>query len=39
MIIDGGNSNFQDTMRRAEAAAEHGIDFIDCGHERRHLGT
>jgi 6-phosphogluconate dehydrogenase len=31
IIIDGGNSNFHDTMRRAKSLAEHGIQFIDCG--------
>jgi 6-phosphogluconate dehydrogenase len=31
IIIDGGNSNFHDTMRRAGALEEHGIQFIDCG--------
>ncbi len=31
IIIDGGNSNFHDTMRRARKLAEHGIQFIDCG--------
>jgi 6-phosphogluconate dehydrogenase len=31
IIIDGGNSNFHDTMRRAKALAEHGIQLIDSG--------
>ncbi|HEY8176145.1 MAG TPA: decarboxylating 6-phosphogluconate dehydrogenase [Gemmatimonadaceae bacterium] len=31
IIIDGGNSNFHDTMRRARALAEHGIQLIDSG--------
>jgi 6-phosphogluconate dehydrogenase len=31
VIIDGGNSNFRDTMRRGRALAEHGIQFVDCG--------
>jgi 6-phosphogluconate dehydrogenase len=31
VIIDGGNSNFHDTMRRGAMLREHGIDFIDCG--------
>ena len=31
IIIDGGNSNFHDTIRRANALREHGIQFIDCG--------
>jgi 6-phosphogluconate dehydrogenase len=31
IVIDGGNSNFHDTIRRATALAEAGIQFIDCG--------
>src|SRR3954468_13312070 len=31
IIIDGGNSNFHDTMRRAESLATRGIEFVDCG--------
>ncbi|MEP6689979.1 MAG: phosphogluconate dehydrogenase (NAD(+)-dependent, decarboxylating) [Gemmatimonadaceae bacterium] len=31
VIIDGGNSNFKDTIRRAEALAPDGIAFIDSG--------
>jgi 6-phosphogluconate dehydrogenase len=31
VIIDGGNSNFHDTIRRAKALAEKGIAFIDSG--------
>src|SRR5947209_15850098 len=31
IIIDGGNSNFHDTMRRAESLAKRGIEFIDSG--------
>ena len=31
VIIDGGNSNFRDTIRRANALREQGIQFIDCG--------
>jgi len=30
-IIDGGNSNYQDSMARAERCAQHGIAFIDAG--------
>ena len=30
-IIDGGNSNFHDTMRRAAALRERGVDLIDAG--------
>jgi 6-phosphogluconate dehydrogenase len=31
VVIDGGNSNFHDTMRRGEALRAKGIDFIDAG--------
>jgi 6-phosphogluconate dehydrogenase len=31
VIVDGGNSNFRDSQRRAAAAAERGIEFIDAG--------
>jgi 6-phosphogluconate dehydrogenase len=31
IIIDGGNSNFHDTMRRAESLAKRNIEFVDCG--------
>jgi 6-phosphogluconate dehydrogenase len=31
VIVDGGNSNYQDTLRRAEALAAGGIGYIDCG--------
>ncbi len=30
-IIDGGNSNFRDSMRRAEALSAKGIEFMDIG--------
>jgi 6-phosphogluconate dehydrogenase len=30
-IVDGGNSNFRDSQRRAAAADEHGIRFLDAG--------
>jgi 6-phosphogluconate dehydrogenase len=30
-IVDGGNSNYKDSLARAARAAEHGIDFIDAG--------
>ncbi|MGD0211513.1 MAG: phosphogluconate dehydrogenase (NAD(+)-dependent, decarboxylating) [Desulfomonilia bacterium] len=30
-IIDGGNSYYKDSMRRAESLAEKGIDFLDVG--------
>lgn len=31
VIIDGGNSNFHDSMRRAADLKAKGINFIDCG--------
>ncbi len=31
VIIDGGNSNFHDTMRRAAALEEEGIELVDSG--------
>ena len=31
VIIDGGNSNFHDSMRRAADLQAKGISFIDCG--------
>ena len=31
VIIDGGNSNFHDTMRRAASLRESGIEFVDSG--------
>jgi len=31
IIIDGGNSNFRDSMRRGQAARERGLFFIDSG--------
>ncbi len=30
-VIDGGNSNYKDTLRRAKTFADRGIDYIDCG--------
>ena len=30
-IIDGGNSNYKDTMRRAQALAAKKIHYVDCG--------
>ena len=30
-IIDGGNSNYKDSMRRAASLKERGIDFLDVG--------
>ncbi len=31
VVVDGGNSNFRDSMRRAEALAARGIRFMDQG--------
>lgn len=31
IIIDGGNSNYKDTMRRAKELEAKGIDLLDCG--------
>ncbi|HET7241062.1 MAG TPA: decarboxylating 6-phosphogluconate dehydrogenase [Gemmatimonadales bacterium] len=31
VIIDGGNSNFKDSIRRAAKVKEHGLEFIDSG--------
>jgi 6-phosphogluconate dehydrogenase len=30
-IVDGGNSNYKHSVRRASALAASGIDFVDCG--------
>jgi len=30
-VIDGGNSNYKDTQRRAALYAEHGLGYVDCG--------
>jgi len=31
IVVDGGNSNYKDTLRRAALFAAHGIGFVDCG--------
>ena len=31
VLIDGGNSNYKDTLRRSLAAADRKIDYVDCG--------
>jgi len=31
IIIDGGNSNFHDTIRRGEALKSKGVEFVDAG--------
>ena len=30
-VIDGGNSNYKDTLRRAKTFADNKIDYVDCG--------
>jgi 6-phosphogluconate dehydrogenase len=30
-VIDGGNSNYRDTLRRAETFRRRGIHYLDCG--------
>jgi 6-phosphogluconate dehydrogenase len=31
VIVDGGNSNFRDSQRRAQEASERGLSFLDAG--------
>ncbi len=31
VVIDGGNSNWRDSVRRGEALAAKGLGFVDCG--------
>ncbi|MFN2556469.1 MAG: NADP-dependent phosphogluconate dehydrogenase, partial [Nitriliruptorales bacterium] len=31
VVVDGGNSNFRDSLRHATQLAEHGVDFVDAG--------
>ncbi len=31
VVIDGGNSNYKDSIRRAQLLESKGIDFVDCG--------
>jgi len=31
VLIDGGNSNYKDTLRRAEAVRQHDLHFVDVG--------
>jgi len=31
LVVDGGNSNFTDSVRRAAALAERGVSFVDAG--------
>jgi 6-phosphogluconate dehydrogenase len=30
-VIEGGNSNYKDSQRRAKAFGQRGVDYIDCG--------
>ncbi|RZA36955.1 MAG: decarboxylating 6-phosphogluconate dehydrogenase [Lysobacteraceae bacterium] len=30
-VVDGGNSNYKDTLRRGQALAAEGIHYVDCG--------
>lgn len=30
-VLDGGNANYKDSMRRGQELASHGIDFLDVG--------
>lgn len=31
ILIDGGNSNYKESIRRAKDLETHGIDYLDCG--------
>lgn len=31
VVVDGGNSNYKDTIRRAKRYAEHQLHYVDCG--------
>jgi len=31
IVVDGGNSNYKDTLRRAKQFDSHGIAYVDCG--------
>jgi 6-phosphogluconate dehydrogenase len=31
VVVDGGNSNYKDTLRRAEALAGRQVGYVDCG--------
>jgi 6-phosphogluconate dehydrogenase len=31
VVIDGGNSNYKDSIKRAEKLKQHGINFVDAG--------
>ena len=31
VLVDGGNSNYKDTLRRSNAAADRKVHYVDCG--------
>ena len=31
ILVDGGNSNYKDTLRRGETVGEHGLHYVDVG--------
>jgi 6-phosphogluconate dehydrogenase len=31
VLVDGGNSNYKDTLRRSSAAADREVSYVDCG--------
>jgi len=31
ILVDGGNSNFHDTLRRSALLRDHGVELVDCG--------
>jgi 6-phosphogluconate dehydrogenase len=31
VVVDGGNSNYKDTIRRGEELGRNGIEYVDCG--------
>ncbi|MEO8159865.1 MAG: phosphogluconate dehydrogenase (NAD(+)-dependent, decarboxylating) [Arenimonas sp.] len=31
IVVDGGNSNYKDTLRRAALFSAHGLQYVDCG--------
>ena len=31
VLVDGGNSDYRESMRRAAALAEEGVEYVDCG--------
>jgi 6-phosphogluconate dehydrogenase len=39
VIVDGGNSDFRNTLRRAKLAEDHGLHLVDCGTSGGILGA